>query len=126
MQTQVAQLPNFLVDLLRRLDTHNIKYVIGGSFASSAWGQPRQTHDIDIAVLTVATQAKLFAEDVQGDFLLSFDEIENAFTNRGPFPSFQLLHMDELFKVDMFVLENDEYSAELMRRRREYPIAEGQ
>lgn len=39
------------IDLLDRLSELEIPFMIRGSFASSAWGQPRQTNDLDVATL---------------------------------------------------------------------------
>ena len=43
--------PNLVIELLERLERIGIQFIVGGSFASSAWGQPRQTYNLDLAVL---------------------------------------------------------------------------
>lgn len=37
-------------DLLNCLSQLDLRYLVGGSLSSSAFGQPRQTNDIDIVV----------------------------------------------------------------------------
>lgn len=38
-----------------RLRGCSIPYVIGGSLASGIWGEPRQTHDVDVEVWITRT-----------------------------------------------------------------------
>jgi hypothetical protein len=37
----------FVIDVLEKL---NISYAVVGSYASSAWGEPRMTRDIDVVI----------------------------------------------------------------------------
>lgn len=43
-------LADFLGNVLRQLDDAGIDYMIGGSVASSIYGEPRTTRDVDIVV----------------------------------------------------------------------------
>lgn len=118
----MAEFSNVIITLLETLDALGIEYAIGGSFASSAWGRPRQTHDLDIAVIVGLGEALQLASKLGDQFLISTNEIEEAFDDPGPFPSFQLLHIEETFKIDVFLLPDVDYAAKLMRRRRRYAI----
>lgn len=39
-----------LSEVARELDGLGVRYVVGGSLASGAWGEPRSTHDVDLLV----------------------------------------------------------------------------
>jgi hypothetical protein len=41
----------FLSDLVARLEGTGVTYAITGSIASSLWGTPRTTHDVDVVVV---------------------------------------------------------------------------
>src|SRR5258708_3377107 len=117
--------PQLVIDLLRLLDQHQIPYAVGGSFASSAWGQPRQTHDLDLVVLINLEQTKELVEHLQTDFVSSISEIEEALSSQRPFRSFQLLHIEETFKIDVFILDPPIYAEEFIARRHSYLLGQG-
>ncbi|TWT44746.1 hypothetical protein RAS1_11630 [Phycisphaerae bacterium RAS1] len=52
-------LPDEVARLLKPLDDSGIPYAVTGSLASSAWGRPRATYDVDILIA-------LRAADVDG------------------------------------------------------------
>ncbi len=55
-------LAEFIADVVSRLEGASIEYMIGGSVASSIYGEPRTTRDIDIVVeVTSDSLASLFA-----------------------------------------------------------------
>lgn len=39
-----------VADFAARLESAGFAYLLGGSFASSAWGQPRATNDADFSI----------------------------------------------------------------------------
>lgn len=117
--------PNLVVSFLETLDRLGIRYMVGGSFASSAWGQPRQTNDIDIALLLENRKVPEFHRAMKDDFMGSEDQIFEALQSSGEFRSFQLLHFEETFKIDCFVLNEDEYVAESFKRVRKYELSPG-
>jgi hypothetical protein len=51
----------FLVDVLQRLNTTGVDYMLTGSMASNIWGTPRTTHDLDFVVLLKPDQVDRFA-----------------------------------------------------------------
>lgn len=96
-------LPNLVTDLLRVFDEIGIPYLIGGSYASSAWGIPRQTMDIDLSVYLYGHQVDDLVSRLQEDFMLSRSEIEDALASTDEYRTFQLIHFEETFKVDGFL-----------------------
>ncbi len=56
-------LEEFVADVVGRLEATSIEYMIGGSVASSIYGEPRTTRDVDIVVeVSPESLASLFAQ----------------------------------------------------------------
>lgn len=117
--------PELVTKLLQTFDRLSIPYAVGGSFASSAWGQPRQTRDLDLGVVISLAQVTELANATEGEFMLSRSDMEEVASGQAEFRSFQLLHWDELFKIDVFALNASDYTQELLARRRAYLLGAG-
>lgn len=121
----MSELISVLQDLFTKLDALGIKYLIGGSFASSAWGVPRQTHDLDLSVRISGMQAQQLVETLGDEYLVSANEIQDALDSQDTYRSFQLLHMEKVFKIDVFVPRIDEFSESEYERRRLIEVIPG-
>ena len=120
--TPVRVIVEGLIQLFDRLD---IKYMVGGSFASSAWGAPRQTHDIDIAVYLTASDAEQLFKLTESDFMVSLSDMKDAVRSSEEFRAFQMIHIEESFKVDVFVLHHSAYSEASIARSVLYELYPG-
>src|SRR5689334_17957034 len=93
------ELLRFALDVLDRLQ---LPYALVGSFASSIWGEPRMTLDIDFVVLVsdlhVSPLLEAFPED---DFYLSRAAVEEAIADAG---QFNVIHPKSGHKIDFMVL----------------------
>lgn len=98
-----------LADVATRLDRAGIDYAVGGSLASSAWGQMRQTNDADIAILLRRAQVDQLLEAFPDPYYVSETEARNALTSTVAFRTVQILHTEEAFKIDLFLLRETEY-----------------
>jgi|HubBroStandDraft_4_1064222.scaffolds.fasta_scaffold511692_1 hypothetical protein len=101
--------------VLEVLDRLEIPYLVGGSLASSAYGIPRATMDADLVADVRLDQVAEFASELTADFYADPDMMKDAL-QRGR--SFNLIHYDSSFKIDIFPLLRDEYSQAQFRRRR--------
>ena len=111
MISQALQVTLAVVDVLERL---GIAYHLGGSFASSIHGVPRQTRDADL-VADVRVQHVEGLVRLLGDaFYVDGAMIAEAISRRS---SFNLVHFESGFKVDVFVLGQDPFDLEEFRRR---------
>lgn len=119
----MAPTPSRIHEFLRLLSDLGVRYHVGGSFASSAWGEPRQTNDLDIAVVMSRADIERLYEIVKEDYMCSFDEMIWALSATTDFPCFQLMHTDATFKVDVFVLPASEYTEATLSRARPFRIA---
>jgi hypothetical protein len=98
-----------------------IEYFVGGSVASSVHGRPRTTDDIDIVAAIASPAVDAFAAAVEGDFFVDADMIRDAIRRRA---SFNIIHLKTMLKVDVFVLGNEDFAAEEMRRKAAVPLRE--
>jgi len=87
-------------DLLRSaLERAGVRYAVGGSWASTAFGEPRFTNDVDI--LAEFTEANLpeFLSFLPQTFYVDAEEAVNALGHGRPF---NVIHMDTVLKFDLF------------------------
>ena len=83
------------------LERHGVHYAIGGSVASSFFGMPRSTVDVDLAVdIPISARGPLL-EELGVSFYVPEAAARAAFESAG---SFNLLGGGGLAKVDLFVL----------------------
>ncbi|HEY9793197.1 MAG TPA: hypothetical protein V6D22_22545 [Candidatus Obscuribacterales bacterium] len=85
------------------LDSLGVRYFIGGSIASSLYGNARSTLDSDVVAELDITHVSPFVSAVQTDFYVDEDAINAAIRNRS---SFNLIHYKTAFKVDIFLPKN--------------------
>jgi hypothetical protein len=110
MQTQADGLKR----ILEVLDVLEIPYQLVGSLASSVYGIPRTTMDVDLVADLRTDHIKEFVSQLKADFYADPEMIKEAIA-RGR--SFNLIHYASSFKFDIFPLQKDEYSQTQFRRR---------
>src|SRR5690606_13892879 len=89
--------------------------VVGGSLASSVYGIPRATQDVDLVAKMNAAHAEPLARLLRSDFYVDVDMILDAVRRRA---SFNVIHLATMFKADVFVMKGDSWSREEMQRAR--------
>ena len=100
-----------VIAALEELDS---PYVIGGSYASSAHGIARATMDIDILAAIPEKQASALAAKLEPEFYADEVAIRQAIATRR---SFNLIHLDTMFKVDVFISKRDPFDLKQLERR---------
>jgi hypothetical protein len=107
--------------LAKVFDELGIRYLVGGSLASSVYGIPRATQDVDlVADITAAAIPELCAK-LGGSFYIDADMIREAITRRA---SFNVIHLATMFKADVFIMKGDSWSREEMDRARVQQLGE--
>lgn len=91
------------------------RYLVGGSLASSASGEPRQTNDIDLAVELAPEETRNFVAGLGSDFYADADDIRDAF-RRGL--SANLVHLPSGLKIDLFPKGRESFDDSEFERRR--------
>jgi len=99
----------------RILDSLGVDYFVGDSLASSLHGIPRATQDVDLVAAMTQNEVDGFVEALGSDFYLDEEMIREAI-RRGT--SFNIIELETMFKVDVFVARSDGVSqTEMMRRQ---------
>ena len=105
------QIVQVVVSTLEKL---GVPSMIVGSFASSYHGFPRLTQDLDLVAPLSGNQVDGFIAAFSRDFYLDRGLIEQAVTNQ---TSFNIIHLQSSFKVDVFLLAKGGYVEEEFSRR---------
>jgi hypothetical protein len=82
------------------LDGLGVRWAIGGSVASSAYGEPRATNDVDVVALLDVTTAREVAKRLGPGFYADGDAAADAARRHG---SFNVIDRRSFIKVDVFV-----------------------
>ncbi len=107
-QTQVILL------VVRAFETLRIPYYLGGSMASSVHGIYRATAHADFVAAIRPHQAEPLAGLLQPAFYAEVEAIRAAVASSR---SFNVIHLESMLKVDVFVAATDPFSLMQFRRR---------
>lgn len=100
----------------------SIPYRIGGYLASSAYGIPRSTLDVDIVIDIQKNQIPLLVKEFpQEEYYIDADTIYDALRYHS---SFNIIHRDSMFKIDVFILRDNEFHQQEFLRRVQKNITE--
>lgn len=77
-----------------------IPYLIGGSLASTLYGMVRTTQDSDIIAEMRTEHTKPFISALQNEFFVDEEMIADAIQSNF---SFNIIHRETMFKVDVFI-----------------------
>jgi hypothetical protein len=87
-------------DILRSaLEQAGIRYAIGGSWASTAFGEPRFTNDVDILAELTQENLAVFLRHLPETFYADAEEAQGAIRYGKPF---NVIHMPTVLKFDLF------------------------
>lgn len=112
----------FLVlwQIARALEEQGITYVVVGSIASSMRGLYRTTNDIDIVADIKPDQVTPLIAALQETFYIDEQAVRRAVAHHS---SFNAIHFDSVFKVDVFIPPSDSFSQQQLARRQLEKIA---
>ena len=105
-----------LTEIARTLNDLRIPYVVTGSFALAVWGRPRYTADIDIVIQLLPQKLDELADallDIGKDVYLDKDAMQEALEKHG---EFNFIHPASGLKVDFWILKNEPYATEQIKR----------
>ena len=114
--TVIRQLTDVLDDL-------QIEYAIGGSIASSLYGTVRFTQDADITVREFSGVAGQLYERLKDDFYISQEAMAQALDSCG---SFNAIHLETSFKIDVFIQGPGEFDEQLLSRSRRLTLSDSE
>ena len=102
------------------LDALGVPYLIGGSLASAVHGVLRATLDTDLVADLRLEHAEPLARALGGTFYVDAESIREAVLHQR---SFNVIHLETMFKVDVFVVKNRPFHHSQMERRMAQVIA---
>jgi hypothetical protein len=103
-----------MLQVARMFDTLEVTYFVGGSIASSSYGEPRITNDVDFVADLGLTHARPLFELLQDEFTASFNDIRSAISRRR---MFNAIHTEAILKIDVYPAKKDAYSQCQLTRR---------
>lgn len=86
--------------VIEALEALDVPYLIGGSLASAVHGVARATADADLLAGLQLEHAEPLSEALQDVFYVDVEAIRDAIRHRS---SFNVIHLETIFKVDVFV-----------------------
>ncbi|MCI0657877.1 MAG: hypothetical protein L0170_12510 [Acidobacteria bacterium] len=98
----------------KALEACRLRYLVGGSLASSLSGEPRSTMDVDLVVELDEVDIIPLISALGKDFHVDSDLLRRAARERS---SANLIHYESSIKVDLFVAGGSPLDREQMDRR---------
>jgi len=107
--------------VVEQLERMGVRYYVGGSFASSAYGHMRTTQDVDLVADLAQQHAVPLVDALKGSYYASLPAVSDAIARKS---CFNLIHSSTSFKVDVFVLKDREYDRVAIQRISKKPFGE--
>ena len=102
-----------ITPIVEALEQLGVPYHIGGSVASSVYGLPRLTIDVDLVADLRLEHVKPLVKLLQAIYYIDEDMIRDAIRRRS---SFNLIHQDTILKVDVFIPKSRLFDQEELNR----------
>jgi hypothetical protein len=110
----------FLLQITKALETHEVPYMLTGSLASSMYGVPRATNDIDVVISPTRDQLLRIVQLFQRVGLTVHAETAlNAYSNR---TQFNVIDFPKGLKVDLILRKDRQFSIGEFERRETHEI----
>jgi len=101
--------------LSRVLERLGVRYCIGGSVASSVYGEVRTTLDVDVVAELGQQHVDALVAATQAEFYILDESVRRAVRDKS---SFNLIHEGMLVKADVYVSPDDRLHREQFARSR--------
>ena len=101
-----------VVDALERL---GVEYYVAGSVAGSAYGIARATLDVDLVADLRAEHVRGLVQSLSDEYYVDEDAVRKAVESHA---SFNLIHLETVMKIDVFVARTSEYDRQALSRKR--------
>jgi len=108
----------FVADALEAL---SVQYAIGGSFASALHGVMRATMDVDLVANLQQEDVAPFVQALGDAFYADAEMMRGAIAQHR---SFNIIHLDTMFKVDVFVARPRDFDRAQLTRRQLHLLGE--
>lgn len=118
MLSEPIQVTMFVIDALEAL---GVRYAIGGPLASAVHGVVRATMDADLIADLKLEHAEPLARQLSEAFYVDPDMMRDAIRRHA---SFNLIHLETMFKVDLFVAKPRPFDRAQLSRRQLHVLSE--
>ena len=109
-----AEIEDVAIRVGRAFDALGVRYLVGGSVASSLLGEPRATNDIDILVELREPQVEGLIRELGPDFSVDDEALRDAIRRRR---SWNIFFLPLVTKVDLFIKRAEAFDESELNRR---------
>lgn len=106
-----------VLDVFERL---GVRHYVAGSIAASVHGVPRSSLDADVVADLQPVHVRPFVDALRGAFYVPEGHVEEAIAERS---SFNVIHLDTMLKVDVFVARHGPFDRRALARARPAALA---
>jgi hypothetical protein len=110
-----------LQPVLKAFENLSIPYYIGGSVASSIYGMARATMDVDIVADLKISHINRLKQILENEYYIDNEMIADAIRSAS---SFNLIHLETMIKIDVFLHKEDPYAEMALQRKRKDTLEE--
>ena len=107
------------LSVAQMLEACGLRYLVGGSLASSMSGEPRSTLDVDIVVAMTESDIGTVTEALRAEFDVDERAVARAVRERS---SVNVFHRASAIKVDLFIVGGSPLDDEQMNRRQRIQV----
>jgi hypothetical protein len=107
------------VTMAQILEACGLRYLVGGSLASSMSGEPRSTLDVDIVVAMTASDIDQLTFRLRDEFEVDAEAVARAVRERS---HVNVFHRASAIKVDLFIMGGSPLDEEQMARRQRVQV----
>lgn len=104
-------------DVIKKLNSNNIPYMVSGSVAMIYYSIPRMTRDIDIVIKIGDIED--FYSAFKDEYYADIRTIQDAVKNRS---MFNIIHLRQAIKIDFIIRKDTEYRKIEFERRKQVEI----
>lgn len=98
-----------------------IRYAVGGSLASSLHGKPRSTDDVDLVAEITLVHVDALVAAWEPAYYVDGEMIRDAIVRRA---SFNIIHLETMLKLDVFVAGRHALAREELDRARAHRVSD--
>jgi hypothetical protein len=103
-----------LIDVVNKLNSLNVNYMLTGSLAMNYYAEPRMTRDLDFIIEINEKDIDKFINNFKEDYYISKDAIVKALHYNS---FFNIIHIQAVIKVDFLIRKKEEYRKNEFDRR---------
>jgi hypothetical protein len=121
MSSRESELFSAVARIVEVLNDLRVEYLIGGSLASTVFGEPRQTLDADLVAQLLLRHAAPLVQRLSAEFYIDLGAVIAAIENQ---KSFNVIHLATVTKVDVFVRWRSPFAQSQFARRQQKQVGD--